>query len=74
LKKQGRIQGYPPEPQYRPEEDREQRHGHSFTPGMAGGLLAGAAAVGAGAYAYHEHDKHQKERADDEVIFILHLF
>jgi len=57
--KQGLIQGYPPEPQYRPEEDREQRHGHSLTPGMAGGLLAGAAAIGVGAYAYHEHEKHK---------------
>lgn len=26
---------------------------------MAGGLLAGAAAIGVGAYAYHEHEKHK---------------
>jgi len=36
--------------------------------------LAGAAVVGGGAYAYHEHNKHKKEKAEDEVSSILHIF
>jgi hypothetical protein len=39
-----------------------------------GALAAGAAVLGAGGYAYHEHEKHKKERAEEEVSSLLHFF
>jgi hypothetical protein len=62
---------YPPGVQERSKEHREQGSCHSFGAGKVGALAAGVAAIGA---VYHGHDKHKKERAEDEVSFMLHTF
>jgi hypothetical protein len=33
----------------------------------------GAAALGIGGYAYHEHEKHKKESAEEEVSTLFHF-
>jgi len=33
----------------------------------------GAAALGIGGYAYHEHEKHKTERVEEEVSTLFHF-
>jgi hypothetical protein len=35
--------------------------------------VLGAAALGIGGYAYHEHEKHKKERAEEEVSSLFYF-
>jgi hypothetical protein len=51
--------------------DLEFPSGQLIAPQIGGGLLAGAAALGAGYLAWHEHEKHKK--TEEEVSSLLHL-